>query len=148
MLFPSAPAPQPQQSSSRVQAPPITTHRSPARHPHPAQFGPRRNSLNLQRHLLQQFAGSPAQIPQVARVLAQSTGYPLSSSNRSSPSTWSYAPRYHAASVPSNSPRPNRPPVPLFDDTGNVSQNQQQPQTYHRRIMSTPNIAQGTTPTL
>lgn len=129
-----------------MQAPPLSTHRSPVHQSHPAQFDPRRHSLNLQRHLLQRFSGSPAQIPQVARVFAQSTGYPLPSSNRSSPSTRSHASRYHAGSVPSNSPRPNRPPVPLFNSTGNISEIQQQPLNYHRRIMSTPNIAQGETP--
>lgn len=141
MLFPTAPAPQPRLRDSRAPAPPITTHRPSVGHPHPVQFDPRRRSINLQPHF-QQFSGSPAQIPQVARVISQSTGYPLSSSNRSSPFTRTRTLRYHAASVPSNSPQPNRPPVPLFNSTGNLSQNQQQ-LNYRRRIMSTPNIAQG-----
>src|SRR5699024_3768255 len=124
--------------------PPITTHRSAASLPQLAQFDPRRNSLNLH-YPFQQFSGSPAQIPQVARVISQSTGYPLSSSNRSNPSIRTPARRFHAASVPSNSPQPNRPPVHLFNSTGNPP-NRQQALNYRRRIMSTPNIPQGNVP--
>ncbi|RJE19538.1 control protein [Aspergillus sclerotialis] len=108
---------------------------------HPAAINPqlaqydRRHSLNLN-----QFSRSTAQNPQLARVISQSTGYPLSTSNRSSPSNRTHAQRYLAASVPSNSPQPNRPPVPLFNSTGNLSQNQQKALNYRRRIMSTPNI--------
>ena len=135
MLFPPTPAPLPRSRDSRVQALPTTTHRYPAaNNPQLAQYD-RRHSLNLN-----QFSRSSAQNPQLARVISQSTGYPLSTSNRSSPSTRTHSQRYLAASVPSNSPQPNRPPVPLFNSTGNPSQNQQHALNYRRRIMSTPNM--------
>ena len=133
VLFPSAPAPRPR--DSRVQALPTTTHRYPAAYNQQLAHCDRRLSLNLN-----QFSRSPAQNPQVARVISQSTGYPLSTSNRSSPSTRTHIQRYHAASVPSNSPHTNRPPVPLFNSTGNLFQNQQQALNYRRRIMSAPNM--------
>lgn len=142
MLYPSAPAPQLPSRDARAPALPITIHRPSASQSHLAQYDPRRNSVNLRNHL-QQFSGSPARIPQVARLISQSTGYPLSSSNRSSPSTRTHAQRFHVAPVPSNSPQPNRPPVPLFNSPGNIHHNQQQALNYRRRIMSTPNIAQG-----
>ncbi|KAH8422639.1 amino acid starvation-responsive transcription factor GCN4 [Aspergillus melleus] len=94
-----------------------------------------------------QLASSPVQVPRVARLASQSTGFPQSLSHRSSPSSRKHLLRVHAASVASNSaPNSaslNRPPVPLFHSPTHLSyyQNQQLHPTHHHRMMSTPNMA-------
>ncbi|RLM00493.1 hypothetical protein CFD26_108387 [Aspergillus turcosus] len=150
VLYP-APCPQPRLRDSRAPVLSSTAPRSVSYNPFlvRSQYQqPRRHSLSLYQHLQQQkLSGSPVQVPRVTRLHSQSTGYPLSSSLRSSPSSRTQLQRVHAASAPSNSPNPNRPPVPLFSAAnGNAQfsqrQLQQLQQFYHRRIMSTPNIAQ------
>ncbi|KAJ5848172.1 hypothetical protein N7455_012129 [Penicillium solitum] len=131
VLYPSAtPHPQP-----RLRVPVNTTHRPSALQPFLAQNNPRRHSFSLQlhRHLQQQFSGSPVPDPRVTQ-LARSPSYwsrPTFTHNR--PNT---------ASVPSNSPNTNRPPVPLFNGQQNHTNNTQ---TY-RRVMSTPNFMEGNLP--
>ncbi|KAI3129854.1 transcriptional regulator family: bZIP [Penicillium roqueforti] len=122
VLYPSAtPHPQP-----RLRVPVNTTHRPSALQPFLAQNNPRRHSFSLQlhRHLQQQFSGSPVPDPRVTQLAR-------------SPSYWSRPTfthhRSNTASVPSDSPNTNRPPIPLFN-----GQNQNTP-TY-RRVMSTPNF--------
>ncbi|KAL5693404.1 hypothetical protein EMGR_004996 [Emarellia grisea] len=150
VLYP-APCPQPRLRDSRAPVLPSTAPRSVSYHPflvRPQYQQPRRHSLSLYQQLQQQkLSGSPGQVPRATRLHSQSTGYPLSSSLRSSPSSRTHFHRVHAASAPSNSPNPNRPPVPLFSAANGTQftqkQLQQLQQLYHRRIMSTPNIAQG-----
>ncbi|KAL2012929.1 hypothetical protein VTN00DRAFT_454 [Thermoascus crustaceus] len=140
VLFPPTPAPRPpaRPRDERAPAPSTTALRSSFSlslvGPHP-----RRHSVSLQqKYHQQQFAG----VPRVTRLVPQSTGFPLSTSYRFSPSSRKHTlQRFYAASVPSNSPQPNRPPVPLFHSTGNLSQNQNQQQSQHRRVMSS-NIPQ------
>lgn len=126
VLYPSsAPHPQPR---PRVSVNP--THRPSALQPFLAQNNPRRHSfsLQLQRHLQQQYSGS-VQDPRVTQ-LARSASH------------WSHPTLKHTpnpASVPSNSPNTNRPPIPLFNgQTRNA-----QP---YRRVMSTPNFMEGKFP--
>lgn len=144
MLYPSAPAPRqhPRFRDPRAPAPSSTAPRASAYHNFLVQYPSRRYSLALQQHLQQQFSGSPVQVPRVTRLITQSTGFPLSTSHRFSPSRRKHTQRFYAASVPSNSPLPNRPPVPLFNSTGNSPQHPKQLSQTHRRNMSTPNIAQ------
>lgn len=112
-----------------------------------AGYLPRRHSVNLQ----QKLAGSPAhQVPRVSRLATQSIGHPLSTTLRSSPSTRTHSLRRFAASnsapaAPNSNNYHYRPPVPLFNNSTNNSpvQNQFPQSLNHRRIMSTPNIAQG-----
>ncbi|KAE8376533.1 hypothetical protein BDV26DRAFT_305501 [Aspergillus bertholletiae] len=143
---------------SRAPAPSSTTPRYPANHPSLVRLGHlyRRHTLSLQQHRQlqqqqqQQHSASPVQVPHLTRLASQSTGFPLSSSHRFSPSTRKHLLRLHAASVASNSPPavlnsayPNRPPVPLFNSPANSTyQKRQQVQINNRRIMSTSNIAQ------
>ncbi|GES60900.1 cross-pathway control protein A [Aspergillus terreus] len=150
VLYPAHPR------DSRAPAPLSTTPRlSPYyQHLHLVRSGhlSRRHSLSLQQQLQQQqLAASPVQVPRVTRLAAQSTGFPLSTSLRSSPSSRKqHLLRLHAAAVASNSapslpnsayPSHQRPPVPLFNSPVNYTQKQHDP-TRHRRIMSTPNIVQ------
>ncbi|GAB1209203.1 hypothetical protein APSETT445_007973 [Aspergillus pseudonomiae] len=139
---------------SRAPALPSTTPRFPANHPSLVRLGhlSRRHTLSLQQQRQQQqLSASPVQVPRLTRLASQSTGFSLSSSHRFSPSTRKHLLRLHAASVASNSPPavlnsayPNRPPVPLFNSPANSTyQKRQQIPINHRRIMSTPNIAQG-----
>jgi hypothetical protein len=124
--------PSPQQQT-RLRVPVNTTHRPSALQPFLAQNNPRRHSfsLQLQRHLQQQYSGS--QDPRVTQLAR-------------SPSYWSHPTLKHTrqqtASVPSNSPNTNRPPIPLFNGQQNQNQNIQ---TY-RRVMSTPNFMEGNLP--
>ncbi|GIJ81826.1 hypothetical protein Asppvi_000329 [Aspergillus pseudoviridinutans] len=149
VLYP-APCPQPRVRDSRAPVLPSTAPRSVSYNPFlvRSQYQqPRRHSLSLYQQLQQQkLSGSPVQVPRVTRLHSQSTGYSLSSSLRSSPSSRTHFQRVHAASAPSNSPNPNRPPVPLFSAANGTQFTQKQlhqlQQFYHRRIMSTPNIAQ------
>ncbi|GFF27467.1 cross-pathway control protein A [Aspergillus udagawae] len=149
VLYPT-PCPQPLLRDSRAPVLPSTAPRSVSYNPflvRPQYQQPRRHSLSLYQHLQQQkLSGSPVQVPRATRLHSQSTGYYLSSSLRSSPSSRTHFQRVHAASAPSNSPNPNRPPVPLFSAANGTQfsqkQLQQLQQFYHRRIMSTPNIAQ------
>ncbi|OOO04140.1 basic-leucine zipper (bZIP) transcription factor [Aspergillus oryzae] len=137
---------------SRAPAPSSTTPRYPAYHPSLVRLGhlSRRQTLSLQQQQQQQLSASPVQVPRLTRLASQSTGFPLSSSHRFSPSTRKHLLRLRAASVASNSPPavvnsayPNRPPVPLFNSPANSTyQKRQQIPINHRRIMSTPNIAQ------
>ncbi|GKZ34560.1 hypothetical protein AbraIFM66950_004874 [Aspergillus brasiliensis] len=107
--------------------------------------------------LHQQLPGSPAQVPLSARLAAQSSGYSSSPSSWSNPSLRKHFARRFATPTASNSTPAvnnaaynNRPPVPLFNDkTVNYSafvkqhnQNLKKRYALHRRIMSTPNIAQ------
>lgn len=149
----------PQQPTSR---PPVNSwdERSPA--PPSAnlnQLPVQNQSLVNRRHTVQYSSVNVHQqqlksVQQVNRLFPQSTGSlfpPSSSSYRSSPSSQKrLAHRLYAASVPSNSPLANRPPVPLFNSTQttpNYQKNQhKQHQTHpqqHRRVMSSSNIAQG-----
>lgn len=162
MLFPTTPAPAPTTTPlSRAPAPTTTTHKPSALEPFLVQSQQNRlRRLSSLGNLLQQQQQQPQPSQPVTRLLPQSTGFPqfsLSSSfNRSNPSIRKYASRYHAASVPFNSPlSSNRPPVPLFNSSGRWSswnyqyqkqlqRKQQQLQDYKRcRIMSQPNLAQG-----
>lgn len=126
MLYPSHPQP-------RLRVPVNTTHRPSALQPFLAQNNPRRHSfsLQLQRHLQQQYSGS--QDPRVFQLAR-------------SPSYWSHPTLKHTrqqtASVPSNSPNTNRPPIPLFNGQQNQNQNTQP----YRRVMSTPNFMEGNLP--
>ncbi|KAG0160036.1 hypothetical protein PDIDSM_7563 [Penicillium digitatum] len=125
VLYPSA-TPQVQ---PRLRVPVNTTHRPSALQPFLAQNNPRRHSFSLQlhRHLQQQFSGSPVQDPRVTQ-LARSPSYwsrPTYTHNRS-----------NTASVLSNFSITNRPPIPLFNGQQNHANNTQ---TY-RRVMSTPNF--------
>ena len=133
MLYPAPQAPpQPRFRDSRVPAPPNTVHRPSALQPFLAQNNPRRHSFSLQlhRHLQQQFSGSPVQDPRVTKLAR-------------SPSYWSHPTvkhsQPHAATVPTNSPQ--RPPIPLFHAGNSTSheKKKQYMQTYHRN-MSTPNF--------
>ncbi|KAE8354086.1 hypothetical protein BDV28DRAFT_147481 [Aspergillus coremiiformis] len=138
---------------SRATVPLSTTPRHPTYHPSLVRPGhlSRRQSFSLQQQQQQQkLSASPVQVPRVTRLASQSTGFPPSSSHWFSPSNRKHFLRLHAASVASNSapavPNPaysNRPPVPLFNSSINIPyQKQQHPHVNHRRIMSTPNIAQ------
>ncbi|KAJ5280955.1 hypothetical protein N7478_006327 [Penicillium angulare] len=130
VLYPQ-PRPQPRPRDSRLLAPPSTALKPSALKPFLAQNTPRRQtfSLQLQRHLQQQFSGSPVQDPRVTKLAR-------------SPSYWSHPTVKHSqlnsATVPTNSPQ--RPPVPLFH-TDNIEKKYMQ--TY-RRNMSAPNF-QGNT---
>ncbi|KAJ5779426.1 hypothetical protein N7457_007146 [Penicillium paradoxum] len=121
-------------SQPRPRVPVNTTHRPSALQPFLAQNNPRRHSFSLQlhRHLQQQYSGSPVQDPRVTQLAR-------------SPSYWSHPTLKHTrpnpASVPSNSPNTNRPPIPLF----NGQQNRPNAQPY-RRVMSTPNFMEGNIP--
>lgn len=143
MLFPTTPAPVPTTTPSRAPAPTTTTHKPSALEPFLVQS---------QQNRLRQLQQQPSQL--VTRSLPQPTGFPqssLSSSfNHFNTSVQKYASRYHAASVPFNSPRP---PVPLFNSSGSYSTwNRQyqkqlqwkQFQNYQRRrLMSQSNLTQG-----
>ncbi|RDW94111.1 amino acid starvation-responsive transcription factor GCN4 [Aspergillus mulundensis] len=107
----------------------------------------RSHSVNLPQQLAGSRVSSKLQVPRVARLNTQSTGYPLSTSLRSSPSNQSHALRRFAASnsapAASNSNSHHfRPPVPLFNSstTNSPNQNQYAPAIHRRRIMSTPSI--------
>ncbi|PLN85335.1 hypothetical protein BDW42DRAFT_190910 [Aspergillus taichungensis] len=126
----------------RPQPPANAAHRLAAYQSYLVRSGhlPRRHSTCLPQ---QQFSPSPTQVPQVTRLAPQSTGFPLSSSIRSSPSSRKHLLRLHAAAVASNAApviHANRPPVPLFHDS-TVNSSYQNPQEQpSRRIMSVPNI--------
>lgn len=137
MLYPtpSAPHPQPHPRDSRLLAPSSTSLRPSALQPFLAQNHPRRHSfsLQLQRHLQQQFSGSPVPDPRVTKLAR-------SPSHWSNPNSIAHASQPQVASVPSLSP--HRPPVPQFSSTHKI------PTTNaYRRKMSTPNY-QGTNSTL
>ncbi|KAJ5815038.1 hypothetical protein N7474_006815 [Penicillium riverlandense] len=140
VLYPTSPArPQPRPRDSRAPALVNTTHRPSALQPFLAQNQARRHSftLQLQRHLQQQqLSGSPVQDPRLARLASQQS---TPSSSYRSPN----ALKRHPASVPSNSPHPNRPPVPYFNTGLAVNQQQKHYSRAYPRIMSTPNIQQG-----
>ncbi|OJJ49348.1 hypothetical protein ASPZODRAFT_14068 [Penicilliopsis zonata CBS 506.65] len=147
VLYPPVPSPRPQLRPRDSRAPPASAHRpSPAfRHPFlvpQSSSSSRRHSLALQRHLQQQFAGSPAQVlAPSTRRLTQSTGLSLSPSYRSTLPGRKHVQRLYAASAPSRSPHPSRPPVPLFNNISGVPP-QIQNLALHHRNMSTPNFAQ------
>lgn len=111
-------------------------------------------SLVYRRHTVQNSSVNIHQqhtkpVQQVNRLFPQSTGslFPSSSYRYSPSSQKRLAQRLYAASVPSNSPLANRPPVPLFNSTQNTpnhQKNQAKHQAqHHRRVMSSSNIAQG-----
>ncbi|EEH17983.2 hypothetical protein PABG_00546 [Paracoccidioides brasiliensis Pb03] len=85
------------------------------------------------------FSGSLVQDPRVAKVISQSQGFSSSSSNQSSPSGARPA-GFYAASAPSSSPRSNRPPVPLFNNSAeNISyQNLTSHQSYFAELLDFP----------
>lgn len=151
MLYPQQPAFRPPVNSwdERSPAPqsanlsqvPVKNNQSLVNRRHTVQY----SSVNVHQQQLKS-------VQQVNRLFPQSTGslYPPSSSYRSSPSSQKrLAHRLYAASVPSNSPLANRPPVPLFNSTQNTpnyQKNQHKHQTHpqqHRRVMSSSNIGQG-----
>jgi hypothetical protein len=84
--------------------------------------------LQLQRHLQQQFPGSPVQDPRVTQLAR-------------SPSYWSHPTVKHSkpysATVPTNSPQ--RPPIPPFH-AGNIPLEKRKQYMQYRRNMSTPNF--------
>ncbi|KAJ5107916.1 hypothetical protein N7456_004591 [Penicillium angulare] len=129
VLYPQ-PRQQPRPRDSRLLAPPSTALKPSALQPFLAQNNPRRHSfsLQLQRHLQQQFSGSPVQDPRVIKLAR-------------SPSYWSHPTvkhsQLHSATVPTNSPQ--RPPVPPFY-TDNTSEKRKQYMQAYRRNMSTPNF--------
>lgn len=130
MLYPAPqPRPQPRFRDSRSLAP-NTAHRPSALQPFLAQNNPRRHSfsLQLQRHLQQQFPGSPVQDPRVTQLAR-------------SPSYWSHPTVKHSqpysATVPTNSPQ--RPPIPPFH-AGNIPLEKRKQYMQYRRNMSTPNF--------
>ncbi|PGH02191.1 hypothetical protein GX51_04765 [Blastomyces parvus] len=105
---------------------------------------PRRHSYHPQQlynnHV---YSGLPVQDPRVTKVISQSQGFSTSSSSNQSSPSGVRPPNFYAASVPSNSPRSNRPPVPLFSNSAeNISYQNLNVQQPHRRIMSTSNIPQ------
>ncbi|KAJ6171026.1 Cross-pathway control protein A [Penicillium chermesinum] len=121
VLYPAPQArPQPRPRDSRAQAPSGTALRPSALQPFLAQNHPRRHSfsLQLQRHLQQQFPGSPVQDPRVTKLAR-------------SPSYWSHS--THS---------PQRPPVPPFFAGSFTEKQKQQYKQYmaYRRNMSTPNL--------
>ncbi|KAJ5679390.1 hypothetical protein N7462_007634 [Penicillium macrosclerotiorum] len=129
VLYPNPPAsrPQPRPRDLRAPAPSSTAPRPSALQPFLAQNNPRRHSfsLQLQRHLQQQFSGS-SQDPRVTKLTR-------------SPSYWSHpnhtrSPLPHAASVPINSP--HRLTIPQF----NAFEKRKQNMLAYRRNMSTPNF--------
>ncbi|KAJ9270404.1 transcriptional regulator family: bZIP [Paecilomyces variotii] len=143
VLYPPVPASRPPARLSDARAPaPSNTALKASPFNVPLVPSSRRLSLNL--HQQQQpLSGSPVQVPRVSRLITQSPGFTTSNSYRFSPSSRKHPlhRRFYAASVPSNSPQPTRPPVPLFYSTRNPSSNQK-PQSQHRRVMSASNIAQ------
>ncbi|KAJ5810115.1 uncharacterized protein N7503_002333 [Penicillium pulvis] len=130
VLYPAPqPRPQPRFRDSRSLAP-NTALRPSALQPFLAQNNPRRHSfsLQLQRHLQQQFPGSPVQDPRVTQLAR-------------SPSYWSHPTVKHSqpysATVPTNSPQ--RPPIPPFH-AGNIPLEKRKQYMQYRRNMSTPNF--------
>lgn len=130
MLYPTPqPRPQPRFRDSRSLAP-NTALRPSALQPFLAQNNPRRHSfsLQLQRHLQQQFPGSPVQDPRVTQLAR-------------SPSYWSHPTVKHSqpysATVPTNSPQ--RPPIPPFH-AGSIPPEKRKQYMQYRRNMSTPNF--------
>lgn len=148
MLYP-APCLQPQEQHADASAPAYLTPRHIAayqraliqsRYLSRRNF-PRRHSVNQQQQL------ATSQVPRVPRLNTQPTGYHLSTTLRSSPSSQTHALRRFAASnsapAASNSNISHyRPPVPLFNNstTNSPVQNQYAQSINHRRNMSTPNI--------
>ncbi|KAL2373851.1 hypothetical protein RJZ57_001664 [Blastomyces gilchristii] len=89
------------------------------------------------------YSGLPVQDPRVTKVISQSQGFSTSSSSKQSSPSGVRPPSFYAASVPSNSPRTHRPPVPLFSNSAeNISYQNLNVQQPHRRIMSTSSIPQ------
>ncbi|OJD22661.1 hypothetical protein ACJ73_05990 [Blastomyces percursus] len=89
------------------------------------------------------YSGLPVQDPRVTKVISQSQGFSISSSSNQSSPSGVRPPSFYAASVPSNSPRVHRPPVPLFSNSAeNISYQNLNVQQPHRRNMSTSNIPQ------
>ncbi|KAJ5138666.1 uncharacterized protein N7515_003514 [Penicillium bovifimosum] len=125
VLYPSAA----QHPQPRLRVPSTNAHRISALQPFLAQNNLRRHSFSLQlhRHLQQQFSGSPVQDPRVTQLARSASNW--------SPPTLQHS-RPNTGSVPSNTPNTNRPPVPLF--SGQQVSNQKA-QSY-RRVMSTPNF--------
>lgn len=129
MLYPNPPRPQPRPRDSRTLAPSSTALKPSALQPFLVQNHPRRHtfSLQLQRHLQQQFSGSPVQDPRVTK-LARSPSYWSS--------TQSHAP--HPATVPSRSSRSS---TPLFHaGKPELYETRKQTMQAYRRNMSTPNF--------
>ncbi|KAL4820724.1 hypothetical protein BDW67DRAFT_181090 [Aspergillus spinulosporus] len=150
VLYP-APCPQPQEQQADARVPAFLTPRHIAAYQRAliqSGYLPRRNFLR--RHSVnQQQQLATSQVPRVPRLNTQPTGYHLSTSLRSSPSSQTHSLRRFAASnsapAASNSNISHyRPPVPLFNNstTNSPVQNQHAQSINHRRIMSTPNIPQ------
>lgn len=152
MLYPSTPISRPRANiwDERSPALPSVTHNFATVH-NSTLGSSRRHTLHYAANVYQQqqqqqqltINGSSAQVPRVTKSITQSTGFPLSTSHRFSPSSQKrLAQRLYAASVPSNSPHSNRPPVPLFNSAGNPQSSHQGQPAQHRRVMSTSNLGQ------
>ncbi|KAL1857343.1 General control protein [Paecilomyces lecythidis] len=146
VLYPPVPASRPPARLSDARAP-APSNTALKQSPFTVPLVPHSRRLSLNLHQQQPVSGSPVQVPRVSRLITPSPGFNTSNSYRFSPSSRKHPlhRRFYAASVPSNSPQPNRPPVPLFHSTGNPSSCQKL-QSQHRRVMSTSNIAQGEYP--
>ncbi|KAJ5595347.1 uncharacterized protein N7459_001555 [Penicillium hispanicum] len=133
VLYPAPPArPQPRFRDSRALAPSSTALRPSALQPFLAQNNPRRHSFSLQlhRHLQQQFSGSPVPDPRVTQLAR-------------SPSYWSHPTQKHAphlaASVPIKSSHRSSIPPCYTGSLNSYQKNKQHMQAY-RRNMSAPNF--------
>lgn len=143
MLYPSSPRNWTQRATLSGSNTPRTFPQSSSDLAFTHAQNPRRHSYQPQQPHNHVFTGSPVQDPRVAKVISQSQGFSTSSSSNQSSPSGVRPPSYYAASAPSNSPRSNRPPVPLFSNSAeNIYQNLNIQQV-HRRMMSTSNIPQG-----
>ncbi|EEH41531.2 cross-pathway control protein A [Paracoccidioides lutzii Pb01] len=150
VLYPSPPKTV-RQARHLAQRAPVSSSSTPRTHPQtssdlslPCTQDPQRHLYHPQLPKNVVFSGSLVQDPRVAKVISQSQGFSSSSSsNQSNPSGVRPA-SFYAASAPSSSPRSNRPPVPLFNNSAeNISYQNLTSQQSCRRIMSTPSIPQG-----
>ncbi|KAJ6014673.1 Cross-pathway control protein A [Penicillium herquei] len=128
VLYPQ-PSSQPPRRVSRPLAHPSTALRPSALQPFLAQNNPRRHSFSLQlhRHLQQQFSGSPVQDPRVTQLAR-------------SPSYWSQPVKHsrsQSTTVPTNSPR--RPSNRSFHVGNQNEKRKQYMHPYRRSNMSSPN---------
>ncbi|KAJ5730033.1 Cross-pathway control protein A [Penicillium malachiteum] len=127
VLYPQ-PSSQPRRRVSRPLAHPSIALKPSALQPFLAQNNPRRHSFSLQlhRHLQQQFSGSPVQDPRVTQLAR-------------SPSYWSQPVKHsrsQSTAVPTNSP--HRPSNRSFH-VGNQNEKRKQYMHQYRSNMSSPN---------
>ncbi|KAJ5640495.1 Cross-pathway control protein A [Penicillium herquei] len=128
VLYPQ-PSSQPRRRVSRPLAHPSTALKPSALQPFLAQNNPRRHSFSLQlhRHLQQQFSGSPVQDPRVTQLAR-------------SPSYWSQPVKHsrsQSTAVPTNSP--HRPSNRSFHVGNQNEKRKQYLHQYRRSNMSSPN---------